>query len=171
MRYCEYFIVNSHTSVRIFDRWHDGPLRTKDKKGNCLIKLSLFTIKRFDVTEIRTIKIQYLNTVELSIFSRKRCGLRYHNRHFSWKSKINFKGRVWGKNQKDWRCRELNPGHLACEASALPLSYIPDDSKAYFFKFILTRHIFHFRICKNKIDFRLSNRRNPLSKYFYEKSR
>ena len=48
---CEFLIEN-----RIFNRWHDGPLRTKDKKGNCLIKLSLFTIKRFDVTEIRTIK-------------------------------------------------------------------------------------------------------------------
>ena len=24
-----------------------------------------------------------------------------------------------------WRCRGLNPGPLACEASALPLSYIP----------------------------------------------
>ena len=55
---CEFLIPN-----RIFDRWHDGPLRTKDKKGNCLIKLSLFTIKRFDVTEIRTIKIPYSNTV------------------------------------------------------------------------------------------------------------
>ena len=24
-----------------------------------------------------------------------------------------------------WRCRDLNPGPLTCEASALPLSYIP----------------------------------------------
>ena len=27
---------------------------------------------------------------------------------------------------KKWRCRGLNPGPLACEASALPLSYIPN---------------------------------------------
>ena len=26
-----------------------------------------------------------------------------------------------------WRCRDLNPGPLTCEASALPLSYIPDE--------------------------------------------
>ena len=30
------------------------------------------------------------------------------------------------KVKKMWRCWELNPGHLACEASALPLSYIPE---------------------------------------------
>ena len=29
------------------------------------------------------------------------------------------------EKNKEWRCWELNPGHLACEASALPLSYIP----------------------------------------------
>lgn len=27
--------------------------------------------------------------------------------------------------KKAWRCRGLNPGPLTCEASALPLSYIP----------------------------------------------
>jgi|TARA_B110001454_G_scaffold79971_1_gene77248 hypothetical protein len=27
--------------------------------------------------------------------------------------------------QKEWRCGESNPGPLTCEASALPLSYIP----------------------------------------------
>ena len=45
----------------------------------------------------------------------------------------NFKGRVVNKDKKVWRCRELNPGHLACEASALPLSYIPNDSLAFIF--------------------------------------
>lgn len=29
---------------------------------------------------------------------------------------------VW---KQAWRCRDLNPGPLTCEASALPLSYIP----------------------------------------------
>ena len=28
-------------------------------------------------------------------------------------------------DQRSWRCRGLNPGPLACKASALPLSYIP----------------------------------------------
>ena len=28
-------------------------------------------------------------------------------------------------DKKHWRCRGLNPGHLTCKASALPLSYIP----------------------------------------------
>lgn len=30
------------------------------------------------------------------------------------------------EEKKKWRCRGSNPGPLACEASALPLSYIPD---------------------------------------------
>ena len=30
--------------------------------------------------------------------------------------------------KKLWRCRDLNPGPLTCEASALPLSYIPNDN-------------------------------------------
>ena len=32
----------------------------------------------------------------------------------------------WGQNKGKWKagsCQELNPGHLACTASALPLSY------------------------------------------------
>ena len=29
-----------------------------------------------------------------------------------------------------WRCRDLNPGPLTCEASALPLSYIPKLSSS-----------------------------------------
>ena len=28
--------------------------------------------------------------------------------------------------KSQWRCRDLNPGPLTCEASALPLSYIPN---------------------------------------------
>lgn len=32
-----------------------------------------------------------------------------------------------GKKKK-WRCRGSNPGPLACEASALPLSYIPNHA-------------------------------------------
>ena len=29
------------------------------------------------------------------------------------------------RQEKRWRCGESNPGPLTCEASALPLSYIP----------------------------------------------
>ena len=35
--------------------------------------------------------------------------------------------------QKKWRYRDLNPGLLTCEASALPLSYIPDDVSQFVF--------------------------------------
>ena len=31
----------------------------------------------------------------------------------------------WNLLKGSWRHRGSNPGHLACEASALPLSYIP----------------------------------------------
>ena len=32
-------------------------------------------------------------------------------------------GMFWGKNEKADSSQESNPGHLACVASALPLSY------------------------------------------------
>ena len=35
------------------------------------------------------------------------------------------------KKPKHWRCRGLNPGPLTCEASALPLSYIPTGIREY----------------------------------------
>lgn len=43
--------------------------------------------------------------------------------------------------KKKWRCRGLNPGPLTCEASALPLSYIPNmdiECQMYTFKGELT---------------------------------
>ena len=33
------------------------------------------------------------------------------------------------KSKRPWRHRGLNPGPLTCEASALPLSYIPNNER------------------------------------------
>ena len=41
--------------------------------------------------------------------------------------------------QKKWRYRDLNPGLLTCEASALPLSYIPDDVSQFVFPTCLVK--------------------------------
>ena len=40
---------------------------------------------------------------------------------------------------KQWRYRDLNPGLLTCEASALPLSYIPDDVSQFVFPTCLVK--------------------------------
>ena len=37
---------------------------------------------------------------------------------------------------KNWRYRDLNPGLLTCEASALPLSYIPADVSQFVGQFV-----------------------------------
>ena len=34
-------------------------------------------------------------------------------------------------SKTEWRRRDLNPGPLTCEASALPLSYVPDERKEW----------------------------------------
>ena len=41
--------------------------------------------------------------------------------------------------QKKWRYRDLNPGLLTCEASALPLSYIPDVVSQFVFPTCLVK--------------------------------
>ena len=41
--------------------------------------------------------------------------------------------------QKKWRYRDLNAGLLTCEASALPLSYIPDDVSQFVFPTCLVK--------------------------------
>ncbi|GFV81379.1 hypothetical protein TNCV_2033881 [Trichonephila clavipes] len=34
-------------------------------------------------------------------------------------------------NNSRWRCGDLNPGHFACEANALPLSYTPVEKPTF----------------------------------------
>ena len=48
--------------------------------------------------------------------------------HVIWSSVSHDKFYVDFKSQ--WRCRDLNPGPLTCEASALPLSYIPSSESS-----------------------------------------
>ncbi|GFV81377.1 hypothetical protein TNCV_2033861 [Trichonephila clavipes] len=42
---------------------------------------------------------------------------------------------IWKKkdplNNTSWRCGDLNPGHFACEANALPLSYTPVEKPTF----------------------------------------
>ena len=56
-----------------------------------------------------------------------------------------------------WRCRDLNPGPLTCEASALPLSYVPNRGKMAVRGCIVSWHIeLDFLVLKLSIFFALA---------------
>ena len=51
------------------------------------------------------------------------------------------------KANKMWRRRELNPGPIACEAIALPLSYVPTCMKA---SLVVYKYTTNFNKAKRK---------------------
>lgn len=70
-------------------------------------------------------------------FSSKTAGVNSPGTHHTWHartwSQLQSSDARWPSHSRGvtpwiWRCRGLNPGPLACKASALPLSYIPTSS-------------------------------------------